>query len=223
MELNKVIMLKGIFVDFDGTLVDSLPALWKCYLLFLSHYGISGDNEEFTSLMGPSIYEIAGILREKYSLQPTVEELVKEYEGIVAAAYSTSVVLFPWAIDVLRQLKSKGLRLAVVTAASQEFVQEVFERYNVQGLFEYVFGSQMGEPTKPEPAVYLRALRNMRLSSDEVIAIEDAPSGYKSATSAGINTILFDARASSSQLHAEVPKANSWIKIGHFIEEMISG
>lgn len=185
------IMLKGIFVDFDGTLVDSLPALWKCYRLFLSSHGIDGNEEEFISLMGPQIGEIVAALKEKYHLLPSHEDLIGQYREIVAAAYATNVVLFPWAKEVLREQKKLGRRLAVVTAAPAPFVIEVLQRYGIAELFENVFGSHANEPCKPHPAIYRRALREMQIQSDEVVAIEDSPNGLESARHAGITAITF--------------------------------
>ncbi len=164
-------MIKAVLVDFDGTLVDTLPALWKCYRLFLASHGIEGEKEEFVSLMGPSIAEIVGTLKQKYRLNESVETLINEYYDIVKAAYASQAVLFPWAKDVLEKLKRKGVVLAIVTAALPDFVSNVLECHGIRGLFDAIFGSRLGEPTKPDPAIYRRALLELKLGSDQAIAI----------------------------------------------------
>ena len=58
-------MIKGLLIDLDGTLVDSVPALFQVYKKFLAYYGKEGTKEEFISLIGPSIDEIVEILQKK--------------------------------------------------------------------------------------------------------------------------------------------------------------
>lgn len=211
-------MLKALFVDFDGTLVDSLPALWKCYCLFLSHHGISGSNEEFVSLMGPPIYQIVAILKDKYALNQSVDELVAEYEHIVSLAYETNMVLFPWALEVLQKHKNAGKRLAIVTSAPVPFVEQILESNGISGLFEMNFGSRYGELAKPHPAIYLRALNEMNLLPEEVIAIEDSSNGLESAQSAGITTIAF-IPAQNSSLSSGPMTATSWQDVDNIINQ----
>lgn len=217
-------MIKAIFVDFDGTFVDSLPALWKCYRLFLSRHGIDGEREEFTSLMGPPIAEIANVLKQKYQLEESIELLVQEYESIVSASYASQSVIFPWATNVLTEQKATGKSLAIVTAAHPSFVLKVLQCHGLTGLFDEIFGNRGGELPKPFPAIYQRALATFNIEPHEAIAIEDAPSGIDSACRAGISTIAFapDIKE-STQLKGDGPfyRAGNWQDIGKLLRDML--
>lgn len=217
------IMLKAIFVDFDGTFIDSLPALWKCYRLFLSHQGIEGEKEEFISLMGPPINEIVAILKQKHHLKASTESLVQEYHSIVEAAYATNALPFPWAVEILKSQKAKGISLAIVTSAYPAVVEKVLEFHGIENLFDVIFGSREGEPHKPDPAIYRRALHAFGLEPNQAIAIEDSQNGLRSAMEAGIPTIAF---TPDSQTFAALPKdptkifqASSWQDIGRLLTD----
>ena len=43
---------------------------------------------------------------------------------------------------------------------------------------------------KPDPDIYLEASKQLQLSPDECIALEDSPNGIKSAYSAGCHVIM---------------------------------
>ncbi len=215
------IMLKAIFVDFDGTFIDSLPALWKCYRLFLSHHDIEGEKEEFISLMGPPIQEIVNLLKEKHHLKATTESLVQEYESIVEAAYAANALPFPRAVEILKLQKDAGMAVAIVTSAYPTIVQKVLHCHGIDNLFDAIFGSRQGEPHKPDPAIYRRALHSFGLEPIHAIAIEDSQSGMHSATEAGIPTIAF---TPDSQIFeglpgksSEILQATSWQEIGHLL------
>lgn len=218
-------MLKAILVDFDGTFVDSLPALWKCYRLFLSRHGIEGGKEEFISLMGPSIDEIVPKLKEKYRLESKIECLLSEYEGIVQAAYASHAIPFPWAVEVLKAQKAKGCRLAIVTSGYPSFIEKVLECHGLSALFDAVFGRRPDEPTKPHPAVYRRALHEFNLSPKETVAIEDSQNGMRSAMLAGIPTIAFTPETdfiSSEVSQSGLLQATDWKGVGEMLASWAS-
>ena len=51
------IKIDWIFFDLDGTLADSLPAMYQVYLNYLTDFGQNGSKEEFEELNGPSLVE----------------------------------------------------------------------------------------------------------------------------------------------------------------------
>ncbi len=215
-------MLKAVFVDFDGTFIDSIPALWKCYRLFLSRHGIEGEREEFTSLMGPPISEIVNLLKEKHQLKVSRDSLVHEYEAIVEASYATHTIPFPWAVETLQKQKAKGLFIAVVTSAYPSIVEKVLERHGIGNLFDAIFGSYQGEPHKPDPAIYRRALRGFELDPIHVVAIEDSDSGIRSATQAGIPTIAFKPEVQGQSNLGSYPllHAANWNEVARLLDDI---
>lgn len=94
-------MLKALFLDFDGTLADSLPMLYRYYDLLLKKFGHNGTKEEFDRLNGPAMNEVMTILREKYQLPASSQELVASYQQQLLKAYATEVPLFPGIARIL--------------------------------------------------------------------------------------------------------------------------
>lgn len=203
--------LKAILVDFDGTFVDSMPALWECFYEFLGHYGIKASKEEFLSLIGPSLFEIVERLRITHSLPGTVDHLYEEYSALVRNIYAKKISPFAHALDVLQKAKNRGIKLAIVTSAPLSLIEIFLPRFTLHTFFDAVITSKKNEPSKPSPEVYLRALRTLGVSDEEAIAIEDSASGISSAYSAGLYVIQFGA---SLPAKGAAFAAKSWEEIG---------
>lgn len=183
--------LKAVFVDFDGTLVDSTLALRNCFETFLGNYNIKASDDEFQSLVGPSLFEIVEKLRVKYSLPSTQDSLYEEYSELIRNCYAEKVFIFVNALEVLRKTKNRGIKLAIVTSARLSLIEIFLSRYGLQTFFDALITSLKHEPSKPFPDLYLRAMKTLGVSNNEAIAIEDSVNGIASAHSAGLYVIQF--------------------------------
>src|SRR5436305_35449 len=147
---------KAILIDFDGTLANSLPALWLCYKTFLKNHGHIARKNDFENLIGPTIPEIVKILKSKYRLTPTLKILNAEYKNLVKLAYLDSVNLFPNALQTLIAFKSLGFKNCIVTAAPFALVKGFLKNHEINHLIDKIISNSINEPTKPHPAIYLR-------------------------------------------------------------------
>jgi HAD superfamily hydrolase (TIGR01509 family) len=121
-------------------------------------------------------------------------------------------------VEIIKALRSDGLQVAIVTSAYPSIVEKVLKCHGINNLFDEIFGSRQGEPHKPDPAIYRRALEFLGLEPNQVIAIEDSQSGLRSAADAGITTIAFtpdsDTLYSSAEKTFDFLQASSWQEIG---------
>lgn len=180
---------KYVFFDFDGTLVDSVPALFDIYSSFLKRFGKKGNREEFEKkLNGLTISQIGSFLKRKYDLLGEEGELLEQYEQEVVRIYREIVTPFPSTENVLMNLKRKK-NIALVTSAKEKCVRGFIERLEWEKYFNFlVFGDNIRR-LKPNPEIYNVALERARISSVEGVVIEDSSNGVKSAKNAGIRVI----------------------------------
>lgn len=210
--------VKAVLIDFDGTLVNSVPALFHCYKKFLANHRKKGAKKEFSSLVGPALPEIVQILKRNHHIKTSSESLLKEYKTLVKQCYEQDVKLHAYVEETLIFLKNAGLRLAIVTSAPQILVKKFLISHQLEGFFDEIISARDKEPPKPDPAIYVRALRKMKLMPQHALAIEDSPNGCSSALTAGICTIYLTNKkqiTNSKTLCAHMIQYRAWKEILH--------
>ncbi|MBS0622615.1 MAG: HAD family phosphatase [Verrucomicrobia bacterium] len=183
------VQTRGLLVDFDGTLVDSVAPLKRLFLNFLAAQGLKGGADEFDRLNGMAIREVLPLLREKYALPWSDEELWLRYRDHIHQIYCNEVKPFAGAREFLEGAAQRGLRVAIVTSSMAEFVKSFLVKYDLDRLVDCVITSERVVRSKPDPAIYQLAVAELGFLPSEFIAIEDSVSGLKSALAAGVPTL----------------------------------
>jgi HAD superfamily hydrolase (TIGR01509 family) len=182
-----------ILFDLDGTLADSLPALYQVYGEFLATHGKEGSRSGFYGLQG-SLRENVTALKTIHSIAAPLDDLVNEYRNRIEDAFGTRLLPFPDADQVLRDLKSAGFRLGLVTSADRRLASILVQRLNWEPLFDFIVGGNDVQYGKPAPDLYLSACRNFDLDPSHTLVIEDSARGVLSALRAGLRCFRVDHR-----------------------------
>ncbi len=181
--------LKYIFIDFDGTLVDTVPILFDNYSKFLKKYDRKGSLEEFQSLMGPAIEEFIPILIERHQLKQNPQELIQIYTQGLADRYTQEAKLLPGALGFLNYIKDLGLKMALVTSTAHFLIEGCLEKLQLKNYFNPIITGEKVKKTKPNPDIYLLALKNCLVRPEEVLTIEDSYNGLLASIRAKIPTM----------------------------------
>lgn len=187
--------IRGVIFDMDGTLLDTE----KLYLRFWV--------EAANSLGYPMKEEHALAIRATAAsvAEPLLKRLVCpefDYHGVRALrrqmmeAYvdEHGVDPKPGMCELLKLLKSKGLRIGLATATPEWRARKYLRMVNAEQYFDAVTCADMVQRGKPAPDIYLLACERTGVLPGEALAVEDAPSGVRSAHAAGMRTVLIPDR-----------------------------
>ena len=176
-------MIKGVIFDMDGVLVDSEPFYHSQRLEYLrrmdytpaSTIHLVGSNE-------PEVWEalVPGDQQMK-------EELLMGYHAfrrLHPTPYQQ--LLNPGAVDLLSELKRRGLKTAIASSSVRESVVRMIDSTGISSMIDYFISGEDCSAYKPDPEVYQRALEALGLFPDEAFAVEDSPSGISAAINAGM-------------------------------------
>lgn len=95
------------------------------------------------------------------------------------------------AIDFIKKLKQKGLKLGVVTSDSKESTLLTLKHFNWENLFDSVIGRESTKETKESGVPVKLAIEEMKANPKNTIMIGDAPMDYIAANNANVEkTIL---------------------------------
>jgi HAD superfamily hydrolase (TIGR01509 family) len=137
-------------------------------------------------------------LQSRYGIVLTPEELEKYVtaeEDAVIAKLMAAAKPCVGVDDQLAALDASGkYKLAVVSSSAKRRVLASIKKVGQDKYFpdDLVFSAATSLPkptSKPDPAIYLHAMKTMEVKPEECVAIEDSKSGTLSGTRAGIKVV----------------------------------
>lgn len=180
-------MIKALLFDFDGTLVDTESVEFRAWeQTFLAHdvklvlerYGVGvGTLEGFDPLT-----ELESLLGHEID-----REGVNEGRRALEFELLASEVLRPGVHEYLEAARELGLRVAIVSSASDDWIEGNLARLERSHGWECIVAAN-GDVSraKPAPTLYLEALERLGVAAHEAVAFEDSSNGARAAHAAGI-------------------------------------
>jgi HAD superfamily hydrolase (TIGR01509 family) len=178
---------RGLFLDLDGTLANSLSPLKDVYFSFLSRRGVSGSKDEFQRLNGLPLVDIIETLVAAHKLCGDSAELKESYSAMMREAQASAPPA-PGARMLIGRARTNGWRVAVVTSAQRLWTTEWLERTALLDQVDVVVGGDDVICGKPSPEPYRLALARTRCAPANSLAVEDSKHGACAALAAGLPT-----------------------------------
>jgi HAD superfamily hydrolase (TIGR01509 family) len=91
--------------------------------------------------------------------------------------------------EFLESLSQAGIRMALATSASYPRAHGTLKELNLAGYFDAVVTGDEVASSKPDPAIYRLVAERLKETPTNLLAVEDAVSGVKSARAAGMRCL----------------------------------
>lgn len=218
--------LSAILFDLDGTLIDSEKKFFESFrhVIFSKYnYNISYEEYEENELKKNAnllLYLKSNGIIASYEVDDKImEKIYLEYEKKFMDLLNENDVSLNF--ELLKQLKSKGLRLALVSTSRKKFIDMLLTKLNIQDLFEVVISREDVKNLKPESDAYIMALEKLNILSTNCIAFEDSERGIRASKSANIKTIQVNDFIKNTAQNTEISEKLSRILLAiiNFIGE----
>lgn len=207
-------MIKAIFFDFNGVIIDDETIQMKAYQEVLRGHDIPLTEEWYFGALGMDDRTFVRAMFER-AKQPltdaTLESVLNAKTNAHRIAIEDQLPLFPGVLTFLKTT-SRHFSLGLVSMANKVEVGYVFQRANLTPLFSIVVTAEDASVCKPDPACYSTGLaklnekrqheRLLPLLPHECLAIEDSPPGIQSARAAGMRTLGVTNTVSEEALRA---------------------
>jgi len=182
--------IEALFLDFDGTMIDSERYLYALYDEVLSSFGQKGSEEEFFSLSGATLSEICSYVAKKIPISE--EECKSRYHSRLLALYRETITPFAGLEIALRSFREMELKLFIVTSCFKEYVDAFFSSHQfLKLLIDGIQTPEKGIRGKPHPDLYQQALKKFRCNAETTWVIEDSKNGIAAAQEAKMFVIEF--------------------------------
>lgn len=179
-------MYKYYLFDFDGTLVNSMPTFCSCMLRILdeNHISYPADITKIITPLGLSgtaeyFIQKLGLDMDKNQLMDLMIEYMKqEYFYTIPAKANVE--------RVLKELKSRGASLNILTASPHMTLDACVKRLGMWDLFDNIWSCDDFETTKANPDIYRRVAQRLGTTVENVLFLDDNINADKTAKTAGM-------------------------------------
>jgi HAD superfamily hydrolase (TIGR01509 family) len=220
----------GLIFDVDGLIADTEPLNARVTIRVLADmFALRGVKaEDFAAGFGRGAEAYVKAGARFHGLELTDEqahaaaELREQY--LVESVRTEGLPAFPGVLKLIENaLKSKSFQLAIATSATFELSQAILEAVKVPyQQMVYVSGSEVTKK-KPDPQIFLIAMRRLGLEAARCVVFEDAPSGVQAAKSAGAKCVAVTNTVPAEELSAADLICNSLEEVDlEILRELIS-
>ena len=182
---------KYLIFDMDGTLVDTERLYNRFWVEAARHFGYPMEPRHALMLRS-----LTPTLAEPLMKREVCEDFdfygVREYRRKIMEVYvdENGLTPKPYMEESIKRLHDAGFRIALATATPEWRARKYLERLDVLQFFDAIATAEMVARGKPSPDIYLLAMQKLGCKPEESIAVEDSPTGIRSAYASGAYTVM---------------------------------
>ncbi len=199
---------KVIIFDMDGTLIDSIGIWNESDISLIKRLGckknidlktIQKEREETLGLLSKSLnpyLDYCKVLKEKYNLTKTPEEIYKLRYEIANEYLINNLDYKPYVPLFLKKLKEKKYILVIASTTMQKNIEiyktknkNIIKKAPLDEYFSLILTKEDVKESKPNPEVYLKVLEKLNVSKEECLIFEDSLVGVQAAKNSGIECV----------------------------------
>lgn len=179
--------IQALIFDFDGLILDTEVPDYQSWLEVYREHGCHLPLSTWATYIGgaadvfDAYADLETQLGRPLDRQAIRERKRKRYSELVAAQ-----PILPGIVDYITTAKRLGLKLAVASSGTRDWVVGHLTRLALLDYFDSVKCANDVERVKPDPALYLAALCALHVDAQQAIAFEDSPNGVLAAQRAGL-------------------------------------
>jgi HAD superfamily hydrolase (TIGR01509 family) len=180
--------LQAVFLDMDGTLVDTEGFWWDAEVEVFAELGHRLDESWRDVVVGGPMTRSAGFLIEATGADITLPQLTVLLNDRFEQRIERGVPMMPGAERLLAELTAHDVPTALVSASHRRIIDRVVRSLGPERFTLTVAGDEVPR-TKPHPDPYLLAARGVGAEPARCAVIEDTATGVAAAEAAGCRVV----------------------------------
>lgn len=194
-------MLQTVIFDMDGVIVDTEPVHHYAYYEHFKLLEIEVSAELFSTFTGNSTKNVFQKIKEHFGVEAEIEDLVNKKRSIFNDAFDTKEDLFllEGVENLIKKLHQNGIQMVLASSASKVTIERIFNRFDLHKYFSHIVSGEDFPQSKPNPAIFIEAVRLSNTPKENCIIIEDSTNGIKAAHASGVFCVGYKSANSKKQ------------------------
>ena len=183
--------MKLVVFDLDGTLINSLEDLAdSANWMLLQHGYPTHPVDAYRYFVGDGMRKlIERILPLEERNDMRIEQCKAEFVAYYTIHMEDKTVVYPGMIELLKELKDRGLKIAVATNKVHIAVAPLMAKYFPGIRFDSMIAQREGIPVKPHPQIMYDILKETGCQPSETLHVGDTATDMRLAHSAGVTPV----------------------------------
>lgn len=169
-------MKKAVIFDLDGTLLNTLDDLADSTNYALSKFGYPTRTiEEVRQFVGNGVAKLIERAIPEGKNNPNFEKCLSIFKENYAQNMYNKTAPYNGIIEMLSNLKSKGIKIAVVSNKFDLAVKELCKKY-FEGFIDFAAGENeaQGIKKKPAPDTVISVLNEFNFAPEDAVYVGDS-------------------------------------------------
>jgi len=168
--------------------MDSEACWFESRIEFAERFGKIWTMDDQRVAMGRSTIEWAEVMRERLSLDLTLDQIMEEVITLVMDRLGERLPVLPGALEAVK-LTATRYPIALASGSPTRVIDHVLNITGLHKVFQaVVYGDDMTRG-KPDPEIWLTAADKLGVDVTLCAGIEDSGNGIRSLRAAGVYTI----------------------------------
>ena len=185
-------------------------------VMLLAQQGITiSEAEAHTRFVGTTFQAMLDMMTQQFgTVFPPGLQATKN--TVVEALYRSELKIVPRVVNVLDELKARGISVSIGSNSPKKRVELAVELTGIADRFDRIVSYEDVTNGKPAPDIFLRAAELAGAALDECLVVEDSLTGVTAAVAAGIRTIGFTGTHAHPEQHAkDLKRVGADVVIAH--------
>ena len=166
--------IEGAIFDVDGTLLDSMGYWEHLGDEYLLSRQIQPPENLANLLASMTLLEAAEYFKKHYGITDEAEEMIKDFDQLMAGHYREEIPEKEGVRQVLEDLQERQIPMYIATATQRPMVEAALKRTGLDRYFQGMITCQEAGESKRNPLIYQIARERLGTKKEKTAVFEDA-------------------------------------------------